>query len=343
MQGDPGPQGPQGIQGLTGATGPQGLPGVKGDTGATGPQGAQGLQGIPGTPGSLDAWSRLGNGGTNAAINFLGTTDNADLVVKTNNSEKIRLLANGNFGVGTKSPITKFSVHDITAKANIYSFNTIKKGGSLDLGLARGLELSPSAVQADDLLGTINFSGYNGVSFNSSASIVARASQNYNSTAGGSYLEFKTTREDSALSLTRMIIDNNGRVGIGKSPIQTLDVNGTINVSGGFANEVNRSNSSNADLLALAYGSVDLNGNILTSNSGNFILFKIGVGVYEIDFTDGFNSINFTTIATLATGPGEIAATNSISGSSPGKFKVRTYNSAGSPADRDFNFVVYKP
>ncbi|MCB1098557.1 MAG: tail fiber domain-containing protein [Verrucomicrobiae bacterium] len=83
-QGTPGAQGPKGDKGDTGATGPQGTPGAqgpkgdKGDTGATGPQGPagpQGAKGDQGAPGSADAWSRLGNSGTNPINNFIGTND----------------------------------------------------------------------------------------------------------------------------------------------------------------------------------------------------------------------------------------------------------------------------
>ena len=343
IQGDPGPQGPQGPQGQTGQQGPIGL------TGPAGPQGIQGVAGPPGAtgpqgiPGSQDAWSRTGNAATSATANFIGTTDSVSFILKTNNTERLRVLANGRIGIGTNNPGSKFSIHDAAAKQSIFSFNAGINAGQLELGLARGTQATPLAVQANDLLGKLVFSGFNGNSFAPSASIESRSSQAFTTSGNGSVLEFKTTRDDSTSSATRMIIDNNGRVGIGKNPVQTLDVKGTINVSGGFGNEVNRINTSNADLLPIAYGSVDLNGNILTSNSGNFILFKLGTGVYEIDFTDGFNSINFTVLATLSSGPGEIAASNSLTGSLPGKFKIRTYNSAGTPVDKDFNFVVYKP
>ncbi len=370
IQGNPGPQGPQGLVGATGPQGAQGPQGIQGDpgpigpqglTGSQGPAGAQGIQGVPGpigpqgiqgavgpqgpagTPGSTDAWSRIGNAGTNAGTNFLGSTDSQDLVFKTNNTERFRLLANGNIGIGTANPSAKLSVYGPATKSTFYSFNATGKGANLELGLARGLETAPSPLLQNDLLGSLSFAGFNGSAFVSGAAIESRSSQPFSTNGSGSLLEFKTTRDDSTASETRMIIDNIGRVGIGKIPVQTLDVKGTINVSGGFANEINRSNTSNADLLPVAYGSIDLSGNILTSNSGNFILFKLGTGVYEIDFTDGFNSINFTVLATLATGPGEISASNSVSGSTPGKFKIRTYNSAGTPVDKDFNFVVYKP
>jgi len=49
-------------------------------------------------------WKLLGNAGTNAATNFLGTTDNVDLVFRTNNTEKVRVRTNGRVGIGTNAP-----------------------------------------------------------------------------------------------------------------------------------------------------------------------------------------------------------------------------------------------
>lgn len=48
------------------------------------------------------SWSLTGNSGTNSSSNFLGTTDNQDLVLKTNNLERIRMYNSGNidFSIG---------------------------------------------------------------------------------------------------------------------------------------------------------------------------------------------------------------------------------------------------
>lgn len=42
-------------------------------------------------------WKLLGNAGTNASTNFLGTTDNVDLVFRTNNVERGRVTSSGSF------------------------------------------------------------------------------------------------------------------------------------------------------------------------------------------------------------------------------------------------------
>lgn len=55
-------------------------------------------------------WSLSGNSGTAPGNNFLGTTDNASLVFKTNNTERLRISANGWVGIGTSSPAAALQV-----------------------------------------------------------------------------------------------------------------------------------------------------------------------------------------------------------------------------------------
>ncbi|PJJ74511.1 endosialidase-like protein [Thermoflavifilum aggregans] len=49
-------------------------------------------------------WHLTGNSGTTPGTNFLGTTDNQDLVFKTNNTEQMRITAAGNVGIGLNTP-----------------------------------------------------------------------------------------------------------------------------------------------------------------------------------------------------------------------------------------------
>lgn len=64
----------------------------------------QSLQTIINNAVNGNAWLQTGNAGTNLSNNFLGTTDNQGLSIKTNNTERIRVEANGNVGIGTSSP-----------------------------------------------------------------------------------------------------------------------------------------------------------------------------------------------------------------------------------------------
>lgn len=64
-------------------------------------------------PSASDAWKLLGNAGTVAGTNFLGTTDAQDLVFKTNNLERMRTLAsNGNVGIAHTAPLSKLTVQE---------------------------------------------------------------------------------------------------------------------------------------------------------------------------------------------------------------------------------------
>jgi hypothetical protein len=57
------------------------------------------------SPSSANSWMTLGNGGTSPTTNFLGTTDPIDLVIRTDNNERARMSATGNFGIGVTVPV----------------------------------------------------------------------------------------------------------------------------------------------------------------------------------------------------------------------------------------------
>ncbi len=57
-----------------------------------------------------NAWLLTGNTGTNPANNFLGTIDNVDFVIRTNNTERARVLASGLVGIGTSAPARQLHV-----------------------------------------------------------------------------------------------------------------------------------------------------------------------------------------------------------------------------------------
>ena len=42
---------------------------------------------------NAQTWNLTGNSGTNSATNYLGTSDNQNLVFKTNNIERIKIIS----------------------------------------------------------------------------------------------------------------------------------------------------------------------------------------------------------------------------------------------------------
>jgi hypothetical protein len=57
-------------------------------------------------------WSLTGNTGTNPNNNFLGTNDAQPLVIRTSNTERMRIGTNGNVGIGTTTPGRRLDVVD---------------------------------------------------------------------------------------------------------------------------------------------------------------------------------------------------------------------------------------
>jgi hypothetical protein len=280
VTGATGPQGAQGLQGPTGAngtngavgaTGPQGAQGLQGPTGTAGANGATGASGSTGvtgptgpqwnitnlnyaTDGTLTlttdqpatfttpqkAWLLTGNGGTNPANNFLGTTDNQDLVFRTNNSEKVRVLSNGNVGIGTATPGEKLEVFGggIHTVNNGYSVNNAFAyssgvGHPVFMGIrGEGTFAAPSYPTSGKFLSTfigrdaldyLNPSSYGG------ASIYMETTENFSFTNKGTCIRFRTTSNGSNIETERVVIQQDGSVGIGTpSPLQKFDVNGNI-------------------------------------------------------------------------------------------------------------------
>ncbi len=91
---------------------------------------------------SGSGWGLLGNGGTVAGTNFLGTTDPIDFRIRTSNLERVAVTAAGLVGVGTNAPASKLTVLDgnqalgTTANQSILTSDAegINIGGSLGLG-----------------------------------------------------------------------------------------------------------------------------------------------------------------------------------------------------------------
>lgn len=76
----------------------------------------------------FDDWSRKGNAGTNSSVNFIGTTDNTDLVFRTNNTEAMRIQSGGEVAIGTASVSGDNFVEIRTSTADIDGLSSYVTG-----------------------------------------------------------------------------------------------------------------------------------------------------------------------------------------------------------------------
>lgn len=153
----------------------------------------------PDNAGAVQQWDTNGN---NIPKNgFLGTTNNRPLVFKTNNSEKLRILPNGNVGIGTNTPANRLSVNGAADFSGNVGIGTTNPSRALQVNTANAV-LRLESTQANGIAQTEYATDarrwYTG-SFGSTAGVLA----------GKYYIKDDTTGQ------TRFVVDTNGNIGIG--------------------------------------------------------------------------------------------------------------------------------
>ncbi|MGB3948221.1 MAG: hypothetical protein WBM13_09555, partial [Bacteroidia bacterium] len=106
--------------------------------------------GVWGSVPTSTAWGLTGNAGTVAGTNFIGTTDAVDFVVRTNNTERMRVSSAGNVGVGTSSPLLRLDARGVSTKATTSAFTNLFQVASSDaanpLALRMGIKTDVTAT-----------------------------------------------------------------------------------------------------------------------------------------------------------------------------------------------------
>lgn len=178
-----------------------------------------------------NAWNLAGNAGTNAATNYLGTSDNQALVFRTNAAERLRISAAGNIGIGNTAPIAPLS----------FASSLGSKVAFFDGG-------SPA-----DFLGI-------GVS---------STQLNYHTATNSSHVFWAGGTNGDGTELVR--IQSGGNVGIGtNAPSTKLHVNGTARITGSTGTPttiVGRDGSGNIGNITLGSG-LSIVGGALSASAG---------------------------------------------------------------------------
>lgn len=158
-----------------------------------------------------DGWTLLGNTGTVAGTNFIGTTDAIDLVTKTNGVERMRVTSSGNIGIGTTTPNRALNVVMNSSGTNVMSIQNSSVSGFTSMDC-----FSNSGALAT----TFGF-GNSGVG----ALFAGRGYINsYNN-------DFVFTRNGT--EYTMLIKGASGFVGINNdAPGSSMDIKGTLRLSG---------------------------------------------------------------------------------------------------------------
>jgi hypothetical protein len=154
-------------------------------------------------------WNTKGNAGTIPSTNFIGTTDSQGFAIRTSNTERMRIIAGGNTGIGTPNPDTKLHVSDGSAGAVTALAGTV---GTFESNTNAYLSvLSPTGA-----LGGLFFASPSGTT---------RGSLLYNHATD--LMTFGTA------SATRLTIKGTGDVGVGTiTPDVKLHVEGTVDNNG---------------------------------------------------------------------------------------------------------------
>jgi len=200
--------------------------------------------------GFSQTWSLTGNAGTNPATNFLGTTDTARLVFRTNGIQQATILSNGNFGIGTNNPGGTLHVYSNNPGDQLEVSGSapaiIMFGGATATG-ASNAELG-WATATNDFAGGAQIGDFIVSNYDTAHSIILATGQ----TAGN--------------GIERMRINKIGYIGIDKpSPTARLDVN-CATLSG-------QTNPSNVRLESLQSGAgtvlvIDSNGYVYKASNG---------------------------------------------------------------------------
>jgi hypothetical protein len=172
---------------------------------------------------SVSGWKLSGNTGTSAGTNFIGTTDAIDFVTKTNNTERMRVTNTGNIGIGSNAPLNRLHIVNNADGEGVLRVDNGTAGGFSGTYFFQGGNYRGH-------IGYVNIGGASGF-----------GGKGYFQIAAGQRPFIFSTNPTSEMYLERMIIAQDGRVGINTNPTNasiTIQPTSTLQVYGSFATRI---------------------------------------------------------------------------------------------------------
>lgn len=242
---------------------------------------------------------RTNSAATDSAYFAIGSTGNIPVIFGANNAEVMRLAANGNVGIGTTNPGTKLEVNgNIATTPNrakpALILDSISSG---DNWASQGAYISIG--ESGDLGSAAMHMTYRGDGYGFiGAGLVDNAAATGGAPAGG-YIRFNYTGKEVYLSDNLWV---SSKIGIGRSPSYTFDVNGTarimsatgasLEIGSGVGTNVNAYIDLTGDTTYTDYGLRLIREN--TGANANSALLTRGTGLLSIGASEA-GSVRFIT------------------------------------------------
>lgn len=180
---------------------------------------------VAAAPGKVFSWDEEYDPVTIDVVPYRMAKDDVDLNGKA-------LVNVANLGVGIAAPDA--TLHVVREEAgSIVSQNMYvdtAAGAAIQFRKARGSFLSPAAAQNNDVAGGFVAQFYDGSGFGNTAAIRIYATQNQTPTKHGAKIAFETVANDTTTLVERMVIQHDGKVGIGTTdPLDIFHVHNGVN------------------------------------------------------------------------------------------------------------------